>query len=135
MAGRVEVSAAREPRAAKRSRGTFWLTVPPKSEKLAQLRGPRLRNMPAWKSRSALVRAGRRFVGIDLSPRQIAAGQTVVDALGLTNVELRALSVLDVGPHFGRFDYIVCHGVYSWVPDVVQDKILAVCAENLAPGG
>jgi hypothetical protein len=58
-----------------------------------------------------------------------------VGALGLTNLELRPLSILDVDASFGTFDYILCHGVYSWVPPEVQDKILQVCKENLAEGG
>jgi methyltransferase-like protein/SAM-dependent methyltransferase len=76
-----------------------------------------------------------RFVGIDLSPRQIGMGQAVVDALGLANIELKAMSILDVDASFGLFDYIICHGVYSWVPPEVQDKVLAICAGNLAPNG
>lgn len=76
-----------------------------------------------------------RCVGIDLSPRQIADGQAVVDALGLSNVSLRAMSILDIEPDFGEFDYIICHGVFSWVPRVVQDKILEICRQNLAPSG
>ena len=76
-----------------------------------------------------------RCVGIDLSPRQILDGQSVVDALGLTNISLHALSILDIGPDFGEFDYIICHGVFSWVPRVVQDKILEICRQNLAPNG
>jgi SAM-dependent methyltransferase len=76
-----------------------------------------------------------RFVGIDLASRHIAAGQQKVRALGLTNVELRAMSLVNVGEAFGRFDYILCHGVYSWVPAEVREKILAVCSANLVPQG
>ena len=76
-----------------------------------------------------------RFVGIDLSQRQIADGQKLVAALGLINLELRAMSILDVDAALGQFDYIICHGVYSWVPDAVRDKILEICARNLAPSG
>jgi SAM-dependent methyltransferase len=76
-----------------------------------------------------------RFVGIDLSPRQIAEGQKLVDALGLANIRLAAVSITDVDEKFGQFDYIICHGVYSWVPPVVQDKILDICSRNLAPQG
>jgi methyltransferase-like protein/SAM-dependent methyltransferase len=78
---------------------------------------------------------GSRFVGIDLSPRQVAQGQAVVRALGLTNAELRALSILDVDDTFGEFDYVLCDGVYSWVPEAVREKILAVCKRHLAPQG
>src|SRR5262245_46505716 len=59
---------------------------------------------------------GSTFVGVELSRRQAEAGQRVIEALGLKNVELRHLSILDVDDDFGRFDYVVCHGVYSWVP-------------------
>jgi len=76
-----------------------------------------------------------RFVGIDLAPNQIEEGQAIVRALGLGNIDLRAMSITDVGRDFGAFDYVICHGVYSWVPAFVQEKILAVCAANLAPRG
>src|SRR5262249_43938979 len=75
------------------------------------------------------------FLGIDLSAEQVRQGQELVDALGLENVELRRMSILDVDERLGAFDFIICHGVYSWVPDEVQDKILDVCARHLTPQG
>jgi methyltransferase-like protein/protein-L-isoaspartate O-methyltransferase len=75
------------------------------------------------------------FVGIDLSARQVDQGQQVIEALGLGNVRLEAQSIMKVDEGWGRFDYIICHGVYSWVPPEVRDNILAVCADNLAPNG
>ena len=76
-----------------------------------------------------------QFVGVDLSGVQIAEGQGVVEALALDNIELQHRSILDIGPDDGTFDYIVCHGVYSWVPPEVQARILAICSENLSPQG
>lgn len=76
-----------------------------------------------------------RCVGIDASPRQIEAGRAQVAALGLDNCELRTGDIAALGPELGTFDYIVCHGVYSWVPRPVQDAILAVCRRLLAPEG
>ena len=76
-----------------------------------------------------------RFIGIDLSARQIADGREVIQALGLTNIELRQLSIADVGPELGEFDYIISHGVYSWVPDAVQEQMLAIGERQLAPDG
>jgi methyltransferase-like protein/ubiquinone/menaquinone biosynthesis C-methylase UbiE len=76
-----------------------------------------------------------QFLGIDLSPRQIAQGQELIDATGVTNVQLRALDIMQLGPDFGTFDYILCHGVYSWVPPPVQEKIFEICARHLAPQG
>jgi SAM-dependent methyltransferase len=76
-----------------------------------------------------------RFTGIDLSGQQVAEGRATVEKLKLTNLGLKAMSVLDVDDSFGAFDYILAHGIYSWVPPVVQDKILSICARNLAPNG
>jgi methyltransferase-like protein/SAM-dependent methyltransferase len=75
------------------------------------------------------------FTGIDLSPRQIESGQAQVAAWGLENVHLRTMSIMDVGADFGEFDYIICHGVFSWVTPEVQEQILAICRRNLAPQG
>lgn len=75
------------------------------------------------------------FLGIDLSARQVAEGRALVDAAGLRNVELRHQSILDFDAAPGAFDYVICHGVYSWVPQEVQRKILAICTRHLAPHG
>jgi methyltransferase-like protein/cyclopropane fatty-acyl-phospholipid synthase-like methyltransferase len=75
------------------------------------------------------------FFGVDLSQRQIDDGKKLIEQLGLKNVELKHQSILDVTPELGQFDYILCHGVYSWVPRPVQDKIMAICQENLAAAG
>jgi methyltransferase-like protein/SAM-dependent methyltransferase len=75
------------------------------------------------------------FLGVDLSERQIAEARQTAARLGLSNVDLRAMSLTGIDESFGTFDFIVCHGVYSWVPDGVREKILAICSENLAPNG
>jgi SAM-dependent methyltransferase len=76
-----------------------------------------------------------RVVGIDLSAQQIASGREIVNALGLKNLDLRAMSITDVTKDLGQFDYIIVHGVFSWVPPEVREAILRVCRENLAPEG
>jgi methyltransferase-like protein/2-polyprenyl-3-methyl-5-hydroxy-6-metoxy-1,4-benzoquinol methylase len=76
-----------------------------------------------------------RCVGIDLSQRQIELGQAVIDALDLKNIELRTQSILDFPADASQFDYIVAHGVYSWVPEPVRDKILQICRDHLSPQG
>jgi methyltransferase-like protein/2-polyprenyl-3-methyl-5-hydroxy-6-metoxy-1,4-benzoquinol methylase len=75
------------------------------------------------------------FVGIDLAARPIIKGQEMVEALGLKNVTLRRLDLMALPPELGQFDYIIAHGLYSWVPPAVQDKFLAVCKSHLAPQG
>lgn len=76
-----------------------------------------------------------QFVGLDLSPRQIAAGQAKATTLGLKNLTLQAMNLLDVTEDLGQFDYIIVYGVYTWVPAEVQHKILQICRHHLAPHG
>jgi SAM-dependent methyltransferase len=83
----------------------------------------------------ALSLPGSQFVGIDVSPAQIAAGERVRQELQLTNAELLAGSIVDATFAEGSFDYVVCHGVWSWVPEFVQQSILAACARVLSPRG
>jgi len=78
---------------------------------------------------------GSQFVGIDLSAQTIVQGQANIDALGLTNLRLVHGDILEIGPDWGQFDYIIAHGVYSWVPPHVREKMLTVFKENLTPNG
>jgi methyltransferase-like protein/2-polyprenyl-3-methyl-5-hydroxy-6-metoxy-1,4-benzoquinol methylase len=78
---------------------------------------------------------GAEFVGIDLSARQIAAGQAMIQRLGLSNIRLEQRNILDIGAELGTFDYIVAHGFYSWVPPAVADKLLEVSRALLRPQG
>lgn len=76
-----------------------------------------------------------QFVGIDGSAQQIKYGQDNSQRLGLTNITLKHLNIMEVTPEFGQFDYIVVHGVYSWVPPAVRAQILQICSQNLHPQG
>lgn len=75
------------------------------------------------------------FIGIDLSARQIQEGQERIRQMGTQNVSVKQMSILEVTPQFGKFDYIIAHGIYSWVPPAVQEKILQICRDNLTPNG
>lgn len=75
------------------------------------------------------------FLGIDLSSHQIRTGQALIDQLGLQNIRLEVRDCSDAKLEGETFDYIVCHGVFSWVPPLVQDKILELCQRNLSPNG
>ena len=78
---------------------------------------------------------GGEFVGIDNSAVQIEAGKAVASRLGIGNVRLERRDIMEVGPEFGKFDYIIAHGIYSWVPPQVRAKVLEILAQNLAPQG
>ena len=76
-----------------------------------------------------------QYVGVDLSKTQIDSGLEQVKSLGLKNIELKCCSITDIDESFGKFDYIICHGVISWVPDFVRDKIFEISSKNLSKNG
>jgi methyltransferase-like protein/SAM-dependent methyltransferase len=76
------------------------------------------------------------FIGLDLAQRPIASGQDFVKGLGLENITLYSMDICAPDTNqLGRFDYIIAHGVYSWVPEPVRERILAICREMLNPQG
>lgn len=76
-----------------------------------------------------------RFLGVDLSRAQIQAGTELIDTLGLANVDLRHADLRDLDEDAGPFDYIIAHGVYSWVPAEVRERLLWLGRRLLAPNG
>ncbi|ARP90956.1 hypothetical protein CAL14_12185 [Bordetella genomosp. 9] len=83
----------------------------------------------------ALAYPDATVVGVDLSSHQISQGQKVLADLNVRNVRLHAMSLEDITPDFGEFDYIVAHGVFSWVPPQIKGAMLRVCRQNLSPRG
>lgn len=75
------------------------------------------------------------FVGVDLSSVQIGEAAHLSSQLCIDNIEFRHANILDVGSEIGTFDYIIVHGVYSWVPQEVRDKILKICQTQLNRNG
>ena len=75
-----------------------------------------------------------RVVGIDLSGEQIRRGQEIVKEIGLDNLELIHGDICEFKSD-EKFDYIIAHGVFSWVPDFVKDAILRAVRENLSQNG
>lgn len=76
-----------------------------------------------------------KIVGIDLSEKQVAMGQKRIKEMGLKNYELKHMSITDLDESMGKFDYIICHGVYAWVPDFVKESILSNCNKLLSDNG
>jgi len=77
---------------------------------------------------------GAEFLGIDLSAGQVASGCALVESLGLRNIRIEQGDILDLG-EIGQFDYVIAHGLYSWVPAMVRERLLALCGQALAPDG
>lgn len=76
-----------------------------------------------------------QFVGIDLSAEAIARGQVAVQKFGLRNLALRQGDLLAHHDDLGEFDYILAHGVYTWVPPAVQNRLFELSRDHLAAHG
>lgn len=83
----------------------------------------------------ALFNPDATFVGIELSQEQVEKGNEVIANAGLTNVSLVQSDIASIGSEIGTFDYIIAHGVYSWVDDGVKDALLRLIDEHLVEDG
>jgi hypothetical protein len=75
------------------------------------------------------------FVGIDLAAEPVARGTALAADLGARNVRLLEGDLQELPDDLGEFDYVIAHGVYSWIPPGPRDALLAACAERLTPHG
>ncbi|MCP3952232.1 MAG: methyltransferase domain-containing protein [Desulfobacterales bacterium] len=77
------------------------------------------------------------FIGFDYSLNQIAAGRAQIAALGLQNIRLEHASIEQMVARSASqaYDYILCHGVFSWVNTELQESIFSLCAKYLQPQG
>jgi methyltransferase-like protein/ubiquinone/menaquinone biosynthesis C-methylase UbiE len=76
-----------------------------------------------------------KFVGVDLAGSAIAQGREMIAALSLNNISLQQVDVTTFPSELGQFDYLIAHGLFSWVPEAVRERILAICRAHLAPHG
>ena len=72
-------------------------------------------------------------IGIDLSETSLAHSNRLRDRHGLANLELRRMSLLDVGQLSSAFDLILCTGVLHHLPN--PDAGLKALADVLEPSG
>jgi SAM-dependent methyltransferase len=77
-----------------------------------------------------------RFTGLDFSRPAILEARETARFAGLTNVEFieTDLTTFDPGDEV-HYDFIIAHGVYSWVPEEVRQALLKFCATRLSAAG
>lgn len=73
--------------------------------------------------------------GVELAQRHVDEANALIAELGLNSAQVLHRSITDSLDDLGQFDYILAHGVFSWVPRAVQDRLLAICGQHLAPKG
>jgi SAM-dependent methyltransferase len=84
----------------------------------------------------AYYRQNGTFVGLDGAGSQIALARARAIALGLSNAQFIHCDLRVAAEEItGRFDYIVAHGVFSWLSVDLQDLLLRFVASRLRDGG
>src|SRR5262245_18798707 len=83
----------------------------------------------------AFTLPGSSFVGIDLASEPIARGKSMIAELGLANIELLPADIMRFDEGERSFDYIIAHGVFSWVPHAVRLRMLELCRKLLTAHG
>ncbi len=77
-----------------------------------------------------------QFVGVDLAENHITDAKRSAEELNLSNTEFYQMDVMEMSAEkFGKFDYVIAHGLFSWVPDFVREKTLALYREFLNEAG
>jgi SAM-dependent methyltransferase len=86
--------------------------------------------------RLAYYRRQATFVGVDGAASQIELANVRKSALGLSNLEFIHTDFRTANQRLsGQFDYILAHGIFSWVSQEIRDALLELFAERLRPGG
>ena len=77
-----------------------------------------------------------QVVGLDYSQVQIDAATHAAQALGLTNIRFVCEDMRSVdATSLGEFDYVIAHGIYSWLPADAQAAMLTLCRDCLTEAG
>lgn len=77
-----------------------------------------------------------RFIGIDFNEEHVANGRTLAADAGLTNVEFLSIDFAELAEQdFPDFDFVVAHGVYSWVDPERRNRIREFLKTKVKPAG
>ena len=75
------------------------------------------------------------FFGVDFSQTHIDRGREMISLGALHNIQLEAGNIDTIQLPETDFDFIICHGVFSWVPEQTRHRILEICRHKLSPLG
>jgi methyltransferase-like protein len=76
------------------------------------------------------------FLGIDSSYSQLDCARRDASSVGLQNIDFMLADVRNVNPaDLAPRDYVIVHGLYSWVPDETRQAILALVGDILTSSG
>lgn len=84
----------------------------------------------------AYYRPDAEFVGVDGAPSACEQAATKAQQLGLRNLRIVQADFEQASLRLtGSFEFIVGHGVFSWIPDQTRDRLLDLCQDHLKPAG
>lgn len=95
----------------------------------------------------AALHPDAEFWGVDFMPVHIGHARQLAERAGLANVhfieadflalqqDLEAGKVLPGGLTLGDVDYVVAHGISTWVAPAVREALFALASALLRPGG
>lgn len=78
------------------------------------------------------------FVGIDFMPEHIAHARALASRMGLHNVQFIEGDFIELSQQpqaLGSFDYVVCHGITTWIAPAVRTALFKLVGACLKPGG
>jgi SAM-dependent methyltransferase len=75
------------------------------------------------------------FVGCDVAAQPLARAGQMAGELGLANVRLLRQDFCSLPADLGTFDYVIAHGLYSWIRPEARAQLLPLIARRLAPRG
>lgn len=75
------------------------------------------------------------FTGIDFTTSDIKEARQMARDAGLNNIKFIDIDLRKYAPEPASFDYIIVHGVFSWVPDEAKAAILRLCSHALSALG
>lgn len=78
---------------------------------------------------------GSLCTGVDISGESISRAQRLAEESGIRNVTFITADLRELDLSGQEFDFIIAHGVFSWVPDDAKKVLLDLCARHLSPSG
>jgi methyltransferase-like protein/predicted O-methyltransferase YrrM len=76
-----------------------------------------------------------RFVGVEINEQYVADALAAIKDLKMENIEIKHQNVVNLDKDLGTFDYIIAHGLYSYVPDHIRERLLQIIQDRLNPNG
>lgn len=74
-------------------------------------------------------------IGVDPFVEQTEQANVRARRAGIQNVTYLPIGVEELEGVEGSFDYIICHGLLSWIPPQAQHATFELCARRLSPQG